>query len=370
MRATPAVSDDRERIDADVKAAWVELLAALQDAAATIAGPRGVASEVELAEGYRFVTHLLRGACELFLEDGDARRPRFVRPIGPSQKWFADNPDTVYDNAPIHGGGEYVVSASACNADLITVCVHAGGRGGGANRVATSLTEVARADDGSLTITLGGARVPGNWLALPADATSVQVRQYFLDRSRAHPAVLSIRAADDPGSAPPLDAARLRRRLHAVGSFVRRAATATTAHADEIARSPNQLRQETTDSAAPFFPAPGTDYIDAWYRIDEAQALVVTGRPPTDARYWSVLLMNRWMQSLDERAGRTSINGREMALEPDGSFRVVVAHRDPGARNWLDASGHAQGYLLVRWVGASSAPNLALDVRPLTELRP
>ncbi len=39
-----------------------------------------------------------------------------------------------------------------------------------------------------------------------------------------------------------------------------------------------------------------------------------------------------------------------MKLEVDGTFRIVVAHRDPGTPNWLDASGHAEGSVVFRWL--------------------
>ena len=45
-------------------------------------------------------------------------------------------------------------------------------------------------------------------------------------------------------------------------------------------------------------------------------------------------------------------------LEPDGSFRILVAGRDPGVANWLDTAGHAEGYVMFRWLRA------AAEVRP------
>jgi hypothetical protein len=36
-------------------------------------------------------------------------------------------------------------------------------------------------------------------------------------------------------------------------------------------------------------------------------------------------------------------------LEPDGSFRVVIAHRDPGMPNWLDTEGRPFGLVFWRY---------------------
>jgi hypothetical protein len=37
-----------------------------------------------------------------------------------------------------------------------------------------------------------------------------------------------------------------------------------------------------------------------------------------------------------------------MQLEPDGSYRIVIAHRDPGAPNWLDTEGRPTGQVYWR----------------------
>jgi len=44
------------------------------------------------------------------------------------------------------------------------------------------------------------------------------------------------------------------------------------------------------------------------------------------------------------------LNASSAALEPDGTVRILVAGRDPGAVNWLDTAGHATGYVIVRWL--------------------
>ena len=44
------------------------------------------------------------------------------------------------------------------------------------------------------------------------------------------------------------------------------------------------------------------------------------------------------------------LNHSQVKLEVDGTFGIVVAHRDPGTPNWLDASGHAEGSVVFRWL--------------------
>ena len=38
----------------------------------------------------------------------------------------------------------------------------------------------------------------------------------------------------------------------------------------------------------------------------------------------------------------------QIETDEDGRFEIVLAHRDPGHRNWIDTGGHHAGYLLAR----------------------
>jgi hypothetical protein len=42
-----------------------------------------------------------------------------------------------------------------------------------------------------------------------------------------------------------------------------------------------------------------------------------------------------------------ALNRAQTELNEDGSFRMVLAHTDPGVSNWLDTEGNAFG--LVFW---------------------
>jgi hypothetical protein len=55
-------------------------------------------------------------------------------------------------------------------------------------------------------------------------------------------------------------------------------------------------------------------------------------------------------------------------LDPDGVFRTVIAHEDPGIANWLDTSGHEQGSIAARFLRAESAPIPRLRAVPLAAL--
>ena len=69
--------------------------------------------------------------------------------------------------------------------------------------------------------------------------------------------------------------------------------------------------------------------------------------PACDA--WNFQLNNFWMESLDYRHFRISINKHTAVQEPDGKIRVVVAHRDPGHPNWIETAHHREGTMCWRW---------------------
>jgi hypothetical protein len=79
--------------------------------------------------------------------------------------------------------------------------------------------------------------------------------------------------------------------------------------------------------------------------------------------------MSQYWEALDFSVRQTSINGHQAVLDADGVFRAVIAHRDPQVPNWLDASGHTTGLLLLRYVEPTSTPIPELRVVPLEDLR-
>ncbi len=89
--------------------------------------------------------------------------------------------------------------------------------------------------------------------------------------------------------------------------------------------------------------------------MPEDECLIISVRPP-DASYWSVEFGNYWWETMDYRYQLSSTNCHHATLEDDGRLILVVSHDDPGVPNWLEPSGHREGYVTVRWMGASQYP--------------
>jgi hypothetical protein len=97
-------------------------------------------------------------------------------------------------------------------------------------------------------------------------------------------------------------------------------------------------------------------------------ALVMRGSIPP-SRFTNVMLWNRHMQTLEYVHRRSSLNSAQIAYEPDGSYTVVVAHRDPGVPNWLDTGGHRVGTIFWRYLLPETDPTIAAcEVVPVDSL--
>jgi hypothetical protein len=177
-------------------------------------------------------------------------------------------------------------------------------------------------------------------------------REYFTDPRAAHPSRFTIVAVAATPPPPLLDDEALARRLRAVATFVRE--TLRVVPLPEL--PPNVVGPPMPWSPhVPGWGTPDNVYALGAFRLGPDEALVIEGRSPP-CTYWGVQLWNRYMQSLDHRYHRVSINREQASLAPDGSFRVVVARRNPGVPDWLDTAGHAEGLVFCRWLQAETPP--------------
>jgi hypothetical protein len=91
------------------------------------------------------------------------------------------------------------------------------------------------------------------------------------------------------------------------------------------------------------------------FQLGPEEALLMEGRFPPCA-FANVVLWNKQLAALEYRDRRVSLNRVQTKLEPDGSFRMVIAHRDPGVPNWLDTEGHRDGTVFWRFLLPEESP--------------
>jgi Protein of unknown function (DUF1214) len=347
------VSDERES-----RRALRELIALLEEIDERYLGDEWSAPAFgDLYDGYRSIAHTLEGAFALVFET-DAQRP-FFRAIGTrTRKMLGDNPDALYYTAPVRADMTYRVTGNMAGCVYLSFTVELGSADGGYSTQTAGVLRDADFDiapDGSFEVFFGGPARAANWLALPEGASELIVRCYFeeaepaaADPNRRVP--LTIDPIEPLGPPAPWDDATVAAGFRRVTAFLRnrtleQAKPGEREQPSWVSSTPNVFpRPELPGDFA--FAAFDAAYSMAPYAIAPDEALVITGRWP-QCRFANVALWNRYLQTYDfayRPAGRNRANTR---LEADGSFRMVLAHDDPGVPNWIDTEG--RGFGLVFW---------------------
>ncbi len=362
------------------ESAYLRLLDSMKEGAGIVSGPLGASDARERAEGFRHLTRLLSLGLEMILEKGDRARPVFTRWINPYRKLLGDNPWTYYDAALLDAGRAYRIHGRRGGPTYMGVCVY--GQGDAGERLIIGNlddSEMEFSADGSFEIFLAPERPEGaaNWIAMSPQSTDVMVRQYFLDIDEQVDAVYEIEALEDAGCPPALAEEEVAARFDAVGRFVLdMLQIETTISALSRTSTPTQLRDgdsydETAAGEDPpidlswvmkAMPTPAILYTGKWVNdLADDEAFVIEGKAPR-ARYWSVQFLSRWMESPDYRYHEVMFSRRNTVLDAEGRFRVIIAHEDPGADNWLQTTGLASGNVTVRAV-KSEDEDLEIDFR-------
>jgi hypothetical protein len=349
--------------------AWRELLALLAETEARYLGPEwNISQPLDVSDGHRLLLHLMAGGLEMWLE-ADPERPRFVRIVSPLRKFLGDNPDAVYFSAPVRGDRSYRIRGNLAGATYTSLTIEGGNlEGRYPNRVVSALndTQFGAAADGSYEVIASAKPQERNWLKLEPDAGTVTTRHYFETKSSAaaDPSLvipLTIEPLEDPGPAPSPTDASIAASIRRVANYVR----GTTL--DQPPRKPEQLPAWVSTVPNQFkkpekwlaeeggFGAVDNAYAMAPYVVMPDQALVIEGSFPK-CRFANVVLWNRFLQSYDYVSRRISLNRKQVTLDAAGRFRMVLAHRDPGVPNWLDASGRVAGTIYWRFMLPESDP--------------
>ncbi len=336
---------------------------------------------LDVVEGYRYVGQLLSAASELFFE-ADPEHPRLASIVSPARKLQGDNPDAIYHYARISGSRSYRIFGRVDTECYTSFTIH--GRAPDGALAGPLLGDVNDRQfqvdqDGSYSLTLSAAEQPGNWLRLDPDAYCVVVRSYFqLGTSAQNDMDVSVRieieTIEDLDPPPPLSDEVFSERMREGIDFLRQTTLGQSlpnapSRAPFVSQEPNVLPVPFSfrDSGLPVPGAADIFYAMGRWRLDPEEALVMTGTLPS-CPFANVMLWNRHMQTLEYRSRRSSLNQSQIQLEPDGSYRIVIAHKDPGAPNWLDCEGHHSGTIFWRYLLPESDPTrTACEVLPIGE---
>jgi hypothetical protein len=352
-------------------ASWAEFCDRLKQAGDVILRDGSPLDAFERAEGFRYLSRLTRVALESYIEFADPLFPVLRRPAHETVKIGADNPDNYYQSAAISGAHEYRVTGTRGTVHYLGFGTYAGSYGSSGRRGQTGYLDARELKidaDGRFEIVLS-VREPAarNWLRMEPDSSSLIVRQTFEDRAREAIAELRIERVGAAGGPAPVTADFIDRGLQASAAYVAGTAALFADWAEGFARRKNELPLFDPALAAAAHGDPNIVYYHGYWELGPDEALVIDVVPPR-CEYWNFQLNNHWMESLDYRYHRIAVNHHGASRRPDGSVRLVIAHRDPGVDNWLDTAGHARGTMCLRWVGAESNPAPATHVVKASEL--
>jgi hypothetical protein len=217
--------------------------------------------------------------------------------------------------------------------------------------------ELRLESDGSFEIIASQEEQPGNWLRMSPQTTQILIRQTFLDRATEKPVEVEIECLDAEGPPPRLDPADVPTMLNGAAMYAIGCAQWFGNWVNEfLEKSPvNQMHAPDMEQHRRVGGDPNILFWLGRWALAEDEALVIEAMPPK-CDYWNFQLGNIWAESLDFRNHRTHVNNRGAKLNEDGSFQLVVAHRDPGHPNWIDTAGHDHGIMGLRWVRAIGHP--------------
>ena len=353
-------------------ATWEQFCDTLKGAGSVITGSSSPDDPFDRAEGFRYLTRILRAALETLVENADPLRPVFHRPVHETAKMGADNPDIRYEIATVSGEREYVIRGRRNTVHYLGLGTFAGNYGAGGRMGQTGYVEgadLAIAPDGTFEIAVSRERKPGNWLELASDSTFVIVRQMFLDRSAERPAELSIECVGGATSPTPVTPEAIDGGLTAVANLVLGCAALFASWADGFRHHTNQLPRFDPSTSSAAGGDPNITYYHSYWELAPDQALVIDVTPP-ECETWNFQLNNHWMESLDYRFHPVTVNKHTAVTRADGSVRLIVTDGDPAiaGTNWIDTAGHRRGTMCLRWVRGTSQPDPATRVVPVADL--
>ena len=349
---------------------WRNFCAALADIGDVVLDPDNPAGPIDRAEGFRYLTRLLRLGLEQNLEARDPAFPFFYQMSHATAKIGADNPDNVYWNARISGDYAYRITVRRGTMPYFSILSNAWRYEQDGTNVATGKltdSDIDWSADGTAEIVASTAPQPRNWLRLERDSNTIIIRQSYLDRTTERPGEFRIERIGVSAPPAPFGPDALAAGLQDTANFVRGIAVTFLNWAKLFRQTPNAFPDIDQAMFQKGGGASDIHYAHLYWKLAADEALVIHVTPP-ECDYWNFQIDNWWMESFDYRFCQVTVNKHSARLQEDGSVQIILAARDPGVGNWMDTCGHEEGTALLRWAGAQSAPKPATRVVKLAQL--
>ncbi len=350
--------DSPEALRAAAADQWQQFCEKLKSAGDILLRPEAPYSDLDRAEGLRYLARLTRLGLQLCFEHADPDFPVFLNAWNDTTKAGSDNPDNLYLNATVAGNREYRIRGhrgSAPSLRFTTFADRYATEGIMAQTGSLRAKDMTFAPDGTFEVVVSREPHPSNWVALEADSSLLAVRQNFSDRKRQIAATLTIEQINGPAAPKRLTFNQAQRSLRGALTVVGRVTGRYAEWAQWFQAHPNTLHiQQTT----PFHEEggdPRTQYMHGYWSVRPDELLVLE-TPVPECDMWNFQLSNYWMESLDYRHHPVCINKPRAKSNSDGSITLVVGAKDPGYGNFLHTAGHDHGMMILRWTGAATHP--------------
>lgn len=333
-------------------------------------------TEIDRAEGYRLFLRYLTIGIDGSVQFGDPAFPAFYQATRDGvRKLAGDSPEQLYDKATVSADYDYEISGNMRETELIEFTLYSGALNNGSakRRLIASLTDehLVTDQDGNFTVRLNKSAQGPNQLPMADDASSLLVRRYLRDPWKDRPRPLMIRRTSGTPTLPALTSDQMSQAIEKAADFalwnVRTWAKWVTQDRDgKVNRFAG-----FNDTGDIYTPA-GHRYLSGYWRLQPGEALLIEFVPPA-GKYWSIVPMNFWMESLEWRFGNNVFaSSFRNAPCKDGFVRLALAETNPNLPGvcWLETLGHSEGpvsFRLARHHGPM--PQIECKVIPVAKAR-
>lgn len=343
--------------DPVLREAWNRFCDDLKSVGDIIFRETAASNPVDRAAGIRLLSRNIALALAFEMENNDPLHPEIMHYFDPMRKQGGDNTDALYVGAPVNGTDTYRVSGKRGSARYFSVTIVEKGDTpwGGAVPALLFGDELIVEEDGSFELWISPDPHPGNWIKSTPDTFRLTFRQFFADWENEAPMEARIDKLTGDGAPPQLSPETVTTGLAAASHWLNWSVTYWADMIDKWKVQPNRFLSYRQLDDNKIDATPGGEPLITYWMLPPDEALIIRVKPP-EAQYWAVEFGNYWWETMDYRYRLANTNCHYAALEPDGELIVVVSHDDPGLANWLDPSGHSEGYVTVRWMKADHYP--------------
>jgi hypothetical protein len=358
-------------IESRARATWHQFCDALKEAGDLLIEPGVPQDEQTQADGLRYLSRMARAALEWYVEFNDPAFPVLYRPAHETIKLGADNPDNLYQKAVIDGRYEYLLKGTRGSVDYISMATSRGSYAENFTQVETGFLDgntLAVGADGTFEVVISQKQQTGNWLTVSEASESLLIRQTFRHRDKETPAEITIERLDRYATPEPLELMTAIAHFEKATAFYRNTTRMFADWSQKISQHPNTLPLWDQAFCQMVGGDPNILYYHGHFKLHNEEAMVITLPSIPACQTWNIQVDNYWMESLDYRYHRVSLNQAQASVNDNGSVTLVLTATDPNCANWISTAGHGEGTLCFRWVGAKDSVDPQVAVMPVGDI--